>query len=280
MSAAAILVASAVMAVASGSASATLTPIYNNTPKTLPGSFASLGFECCQVSQFGGQVGFKAPLPGKVWKNPKVTVVLDSWACEHGNVTNENCKTINGNKFELPIRFSIYHVGPGNSVGEPIASGSKVFKIPYRPSVSQICNATVNVKGGWYDKKEGKCYHGFATKISFALKVPKLPENAIISFAYNTSDYGAEPQGPKPCNSTEEGCPYDSLNVAVHQAGEEFAAAPEPGTGTYPDPQEVYIASTYSALFCAPGLPNGTFGPSGPCWNEEQPVMTVAAAEG
>jgi hypothetical protein len=274
--AAALLAATAVMVVASGSASATLTPIYNNSPAKLPGNFASLGFECCQVSQFGGEVSFLAPPTGKVWKNPSITVVLSSWACEKGTVTGENCSTVKGAKFAWPITFSVYEVGPGNSVGAKIAAGSKVFKIPYRPSVSAICNQLPE-PGGWYDSKEGTCYHGFATKITFALKVAKLPANVIISFAYNTSDYGAETQRPKPCNSEPQGCPYDSLNVAYHEKGE---AGNAPSVGSNPDPEEVYIASTYSALFCAPATASGSFEPSGPCWNEEQPVMKVRAQEG
>ena len=273
----ALLAATAVLTAATGSAVAAPTPVYSNTPVKLPGSFASLGYECCQVSEFGGQVSFVPPPAGHVWKNPTVSVVLDVWACEKGNVTNENCSTTKGAKFEWPITFSVYEVGPGNSVGSKIAAGSKVFKIPYRPSVTPICNTTQYQKGGWYDKPEGRCYHGFATKISFPMKLSKMPANAIISFAYNTSNYGAEPQHAA-CQSTEPGCPYDSLNVAVHQPGEPQAKTPS--VGGDPDLQEVYIASKYGALFCPPGEPNGTFGLSGPCWNEEQPVMAVSATEG
>lgn len=274
----ALLAAAAALTAATGTASATPTPVYSNTPVKLPGSFASLGYECCQVSEFGGEVSFVAPPAGHVWKNPTVSVVLDVWACEKGNITNENCSTVKGAKFEWPITFSVYEVGPGNSVGPKIAAGSKLFKIPYRPSVTPVCNTTEFEKGGWYDKPEGRCYHGFATKISFPLRLAKLPEKAIISFAYNTSDFGAEPQHAA-CQSTEAGCPYDSLNVAVHQPGEPQANTPS--VGTDPDIEEVFIGSKSPAYFCAPAAPNGgTFGPSGPCWNEEQPVMAVTAAEG
>jgi hypothetical protein len=284
--AAASCAAFAVIAIASASAGATLTPVYSNIPTKLPGNFASLGYECCQVSEFGGAVGVIAAPPGHVWKNPKVTVVLSSWACQEGGAENGTCVTAKGARFEWPITFSIYELGPGNSVGPKVAAGSKVFKIPYRPSASQICNSLPS-PGGWYDKADEHCYHGFASKISFALKLAKLPEKAIVSVAYNTSDYGAEPQRPKnpECDTPAfqsahngAGCPFDSLNVAVHQSGEEFATTP--AIGTYPDLEEVFIASTYSALFCSPGQANGTFGPSGPCWNEEQPVLSLAAQEG
>ncbi len=279
------ILATAAVLVMAGTASAVPTTIYDNMPTKLPGSYASLGYECCQVSEFGGEVEFKKPaVAGKSWKNPTVSAVLDVWACEQGNITNENCKTAAGAKFEWPITFSLYEVGPGNTVGSKIAAGSTVFKIPYRPSVTPICNTTQYEKGGWYDRAEGTCYHGKATKITFPLKLAKLPEKAIISIAYNTSDYGAQPQHAA-CQSTEAGCPYDSLNVAVHQPGESEAANPpaanQLAVGSDPDLSEVFIASTYSALFCSPGVANGTFGPSGPCWNEEQPVLKVtSAAEG
>jgi hypothetical protein len=284
--AAASLAALAVIAIGSASAGATLTPVYSNIPAKLPGNFASLGYECCQVSEFGGAVGTISAPAGHVWKNPKVTVVLSSWACQEGGAENGTCKTTKGAKFEWPLTFSVYELGPGNTVGAKIAAGSRVFKLPYRPSASTICNALPS-PGGWYDRRDEACYHGFAFKVSFPLKLAKLPPQAIVSVAYNTSDYGNEPQranNPE-CDTAAyqtahngAGCPFDSLNVAVHQPGEEFANTP--AVGSYPDLEEVFIASTYSALFCSPGQANGAFGPSGPCWNEEQPVLSVGAHEG
>jgi len=275
--AATILVASAVLAVVAGTASATLAPIYNNIASPLAGNYDSVGFDCCQVSEFGGAVAFEAPPAGKVWKNPKVTVTLSSWACQVGTWSSpsENCKTTKGAKFGWPITFSIYEVGPGNSVGSKIAAASKEFKIPYRPSASSVCKQTEFDKGGWYDKKDGRCYNGFAAKIALRLKVVKLPPEVIVSVAYNTSSYGAEPQNPKPCNSTEAGCPYDSLNVAMLEPSE---GGPTLGT----DPTEdVYVNTTYSAQLCVSGTP-GTFGPAS-CpeyWEGAQPLMRVDAEAG
>ena len=112
-----------------------------------------------------------------------------------------------------------------------------------------------------------------AAKIAITLKVAKLPEKAIISLAYNTSDYGSEPQRPKPCNSTEAGCPYDSLNVGA----ESIKAEAE-----YPLPNYAYINSTYEAEYCGSGTALGTFGISGsesnPCWQGYQPSFRVAAS--
>jgi hypothetical protein len=266
----ALVIAAAMSAAASGTVLAS-TVIWNNIPSSTPGNVPSEGFECCSVSEFGGQVAFA---PGK-WKNPKVTVLMSSWGCQRGSWTAEDCVTGKGAKFEWPITVSIYTVGPGNSPGAKIAAASKVFKIPYRPSTSPICNATENAKGGWYDGKEETCYDGLATKIQMPLKVASLPENAIITVSFNTSDYGVEPQRPKnfPCESTTAGCPFDSLNVGAE------SVLPE---SSFPLPSEAYINTTYEAEYCGSGTALGTFGLTGsegdPCWKGYQPSIKVSAS--
>jgi hypothetical protein len=258
-----------------GTAGATPTIIYNNIAFPQPGNVASEGFACCSASEFGGQVKLAPPPAGHVWKNPTVTVLMSSWACQQGTWFSENCKTTKGAKFEWPITISIYEVGPGNAPGPKIAAASKVFKIPYRPSVTPICNSTTEDKGGWYDKKEERCNHGLAAPISIPLKVVKLPEKVIVSVAYNTSNYGAEPQAPKECDSKEAGYPYDSLNVGAE------SALPE---ASYPLPGDAYISSTSEGEYCNSGTTLGTFGISGsvgnPCWKGFQPSFKVAAVEG
>ncbi len=56
--------------------------IYNSIPSPLPGNVASYGMEAYSMSQFGAQVTF-APESGQ--KNPYVTVLMSSWACEEGS---------------------------------------------------------------------------------------------------------------------------------------------------------------------------------------------------
>ncbi len=266
----AIATAVAVTMVGTGAALAK-TVIWNNIPAAVPGNVVSEGFECCSASEFGGQVAFPA---GKKWKNPKVSVLLSSWACQEGTWTNEHCFTAKGAKFEWPITISIYRVGAENAPGAKIGAASKVFKIPYRPSVSAICNATAEYKGGWYDKKEEACHHGIASKISIPMKIAELPEKAIVSVSYNTSDYGADPQGPQPCNATEAGCPYDSLNVGAE------SVLPE---ASFPLPGYAYIDSTSVGEYCGSETTLGTFGVSGsvgsPCWTGYQPSIEVQATE-
>jgi hypothetical protein len=265
----ALVIAAAMLSAASGTVLAS-TVIWNNYPSTTPGNVPSEGFECCSASEFGGQVAFA---PGK-WKNPKVTVLMSSWGCQERTGPEEVCVTQKGAKFEWPITISIYTVGPGNSPGTKIAAASKVFKIPYRPSTSTICNSTQNDKGGWYDKKEEACHEGLAAKIAIPLKVVELPQRAIITVSYNTSDYGLEPQRPKnpPCESSSAGCPFDSLNVGAE------SVLPE---SSFPLPDEAYINTTSEAEYCGSGTALGTLGLTGseaePCWQGYQPVMKVNA---
>ena len=206
-------VAFAVAAVFAVTSSAALAAevIYNDLESPKPGNVVSLGFEATQTSSFGGQVEFG----GTARNNPTVGVIMSSWACQSGT-WNENCISAKGAKFEWPITFTVNAVGPGNSVGALLGSGSKVFKIAYRPSASAKC--TGESAGAWYHM--GECFHGKALKLNLPLKIANLPSKAIVTISYNTSDYGATPQRPQACNSEPQGCPYDSLNVGVQDGFE------------------------------------------------------------
>jgi hypothetical protein len=278
--AATLLAATGVLAVAAGTASASVV-VYNNIPATLPGNFQSIGFAATQTSQFGGQVGFASIQR----KNPTVTVAMSSWACEKGRWTWPSsgtlCITKAGAKFKQNVTLNIYEVGPGNSVGAKVLSQTKEFEMPFRPSASSKC--TGEAAGAWFQKSTGECFHGKAFKIKFTNLGGHLPAaGAIIGVAYNTTHYGAQPQGENtPCfedtSAEAPGCPYDSLNVAIHEKNE---AENAPSVGTNPDPEEVYADSENSGMFCSPQSPTpGSFIQSGPCWNEEQPVIEVQAAK-
>jgi hypothetical protein len=240
--------------------------IYSNIPATLPGNFASYGNEAYSHAEFGGQIEFA----GAARKNPKVTIAMSSWACQSGAWNTNDCVTGAGAKFAWPITVNVYEVGPEGSVGAKLASGSKTFKMPYRPSASPKC--TGGQAGEWYGK--GSCWHGKAFKISMSLKAAKLPTNAIVSVSYNTTDYGPNPIGTTACNSSSAGCFYDSLNVAVIE--------PEEGPPTIgADPTDaIYVNTTNSAETCESGT-LGVFGPAkcAAFWEGAQPALAVSASE-
>ncbi len=261
---AAVLLALAAMAATAATAGAEV--IYDNIPSPLPGNFASYGNEAYSVAEFGGEVG----LAGSARKNPTVTVVMSSWACQRGSWVAENCESgLPKMKrfFKVPVTIKAYAVGPGNTVGALLAQRTKTFKMQYRPSGDPVhCTG-----GTWYDAADSTCYHGFAFPISLKLKMSTLPSNAIISVSYNTSHHGPAPIGTSACNATSAGCPYDSLNIA-------FSEAPE-GTlslGSNPT-EELFVNSTYNAMYCGSEATLGTFAPTGSCYEGQQPVIEVSA---
>jgi hypothetical protein len=260
---AALLATSALLAVAAGAASAAT--VYNNMPGKLPGNFASIGFEATSSSEFGGEIEAAGPQ----LRNPTVTVVMSSWACERGVWTwpsnGEACATAGGMTFSWPVTLNVYEVS-GEEPGPLIFSRTQTFAMPYRPSASSKCTGAN--AGKWFQK--GTCFNGKAFKITFPNLGIVLPPKSIISVAYNTSDYGAELQRPKPCNSEPRGCPYDSLNVAVHSKGDG-----PPTVGSNPAPDDAYVNSTWAEMYCESPGGLGKFALSDNCWTEEQPVMLV-----
>jgi len=272
--AATVLAVTAVLAVVAGTASAAKTVIYSDIPSPLPGNLASVGFQATQTSEFGGQVEFG---PGS-WKSPTVKVTMSSFACVTGNWFKGDCETPSGSKFEWPITISLYSVEPDNSVGTLMARASKTFKLPYRPSFNILhCNS--ENAGKWYSGASKKCFNGKAFNISLGLNVAKLPEKAIVSVAYNTSGYGAVPQGyATACASKEEGCFYDSLNVGLAEVSPTVGAAP------LRVEEKAYLNAALGGDYCDGGAAGtGTFrldSPSAGCWEEFQPAIEVKASAG
>lgn len=265
----AILASVSAMAFTAGVADAAQEVIYNDIPASLPGNFASVGFEATSTSEFGGQVEFA----GTARKNPKVTVAMSTWACQIGGVSQDTCETPKpGKKFKWPITLNLYEVGPSNSVGTKIGSVTKTFAMPYRPSEDDTeCAKKGSGPGTWFDKAENACYHGMAFTITF--KVPfEVRGKAIVSLAYNTSTYGSSPAAPAPCNKTSSGCYYDSLNVATAEPAENTLTVGKQPT------EDVYVDSNYEPMFCEGGT-KGTFGPAN-CpgfWEGDQPIFEIIA---
>jgi hypothetical protein len=251
----ALVAATAIVAIMAGTAIAA-TVVYNNVPAPLPGNMPSIGFQATSTSEFGGLVEFTATQR----KEPTVTVVMSSWACQFGNGTT--CATVPGATFSQQITLKIYNENAltGEPEGAPISTTQQTFEIPYRPTESKKCPGSPEGKG-W-----GKeCFKGKTHAIVFHPTEVVLPAKAIVSVAYNTQSYGANPTGV-------EG-PYNSLNVAVTDP----EAPPSLSVGTDPLPEYTYVNSTYLAMYepephGAPGtfsLANG--------WTGYQPVFKVTA---
>jgi hypothetical protein len=97
-----------------------------------------------------------------------------------------------------------------------------------------------------------------------------LPASAVLSVAYNTSDFGASPYGhANPCNATVAGCGYDSLNVAL---------TGPPTVGTDPLSDDAYVNSSWNGAYCDPANPGiEHFVLDTGCWSGFQPAIEVQA---
>ena len=221
----AFLAAGAFSAVAAGAASAEV--VYNNVPSSLPGNFASIGLAATSSSEFGGQV----ELAGTARKNPVVTVVMSSWACESGTVES-NCTTTKNKTFKVPVTVRIYGAGELNEA--PYAEKTTNVKMKYRPTSN-----AAKCPGGerWYDEATTECSHGYAFPITVKLKTKKMPKNAIVTVSY--------PHASGPATS---------LNVAVSEPPEGTLSV-----GKHPVSEWV-VNSSWSGMYGSAATDVGTLG--------------------
>jgi hypothetical protein len=200
--------------------------VFVSIPDQMPGNVVSLGFEATQTDELGDQIRLA---PGKRALKT-VTVVMSSWACESGS-WNAGCTTTPGAKFQESVTLTLYQIHPSdpNLPGPVIASRTRTFSMPYRPSANPTKCGTGATQ--WYSSADDDCYNGKAFKITFNFARPNLvlPDELIYGIAYDTSTSGNTPHGARPCQATTEGCPDDSLNVGIE------AGLPKRGTDLLPD---------------------------------------------
>jgi hypothetical protein len=254
---------------------ATTVSVYNDFVPSggpIPGNIPSLGFEATSASEFGGVVH----LDGTARKAPKVKVIMSSWGCQRGGWTTHDCSTDTGAKFSHPLTLSLYGVNGDGSPGALLARSTQTFSMPYRPSATfQKCfgaNA-----GKWF--KQGTCYNGKAFLVAFPAfsKTTVVPDDIIVSIAYNTTHYGSSPVGESAsCFSVSPGCPYDSLNVGV-QDGFALPSGTPPSLGSWPRPDDAYLNSTSGGQYCDGSLGFGTFRLDAGCWTGYQPQFQILA---
>lgn len=262
----------AMLAVLLAAASASAMPVYNNLPrissenKKLPKNMPSIGFQATSTSQFGGLVEFSAKSKGR--SNPRVTFTLSDWACQTGG--GESCVSARKSTWTWPITVNIYEVGMGNTVGALIASKTETVTIPFRPSASAACAS--EDPGGWYEPKTKECFHGILKKFTFTLAGATLPaKEAIVAIAYDTQTHGAEPTGtPGPENSLNVGLTETRTNGKGEKEG-------LPSVGGQPLPEDVFVNSSWSEMYCEGASDIGSFGDSGACWAPYQPSFEVSA---
>lgn len=222
--------------------------IYDSTVSPSPGNLPSLGYEATQTVEFGNQITFGGT--ARVLDN--VVVQMSSWGCQTGS--GATCSTSPGATFSEPITLNIYAVGPPSAdgpstvTGSPIATETKTFAIPYRPSADPTdCSTAPDDGTQWYDAALATCFNGYLTDITFDFGHVTLPDSVIYGIAYNTSDYGAHPYGDSTACHAAGDCGYDALNVALSND------PPSPAVGSDPEPGTVYWDTGYAGFYCDGG---------------------------
>jgi hypothetical protein len=249
-------VAFSIAAMAMSAVTASATPgkvVYNNlntvaaTVNGLPNEDTySLDAENFPV---GGMVEF-SKRPGAL---KSLTTELDSFSCERGTYSLENCYTLHpSKKFRYTMTANVYEVGPSNEeLGPPIASSTASFKLRFRPTTNTSCPLTVEGKGFGANCDVG----GLLQKVTFKRFTPAavLPERAIITL----TDTAGDPAS-------------DIVNVGLqasykeYKEGKFFEELPTEGpeVGGYPLPAAVFT--------------NGVIN-DGENWEGFQPVFEVTA---
>jgi hypothetical protein len=221
------------------------TAAYSSLVSPLPGNIPSLGVESSFFDELGNEVNLTSS--GTL---SSVVATMSSFTCQTGS--GATCVTTPGATFPVPITFTIYSAGPGNTLGSPIASATQTFDIPYRPSADDtICGGT----GPWLDPASGECFNGLASNITFDASNftpvnPMLPSTLIYGISYNTETNGYDPLGvTTPANGLNISTSTDPSDVTV---------------GSDADPGFLFMAQTAvftlnSSITCATMLPAGVF---------------------
>jgi hypothetical protein len=212
---------------------------YNSMPTDVVNCInPATGFEATSTNEFGDLVNL-APTSGT---HVSLQVDFQSFACQSGHWYDATCSSASGATFDWPITANLYDPAGSGGLTTPIATVTTTQTIPYRPSADPSCPAvgSSNVVGAAWQNPQapgGQCQNSIGKVLTFNFpNVITLPSQVVWTVAFNTSDYGASPQGTQACTGTSGGCPYDSLNVG----DKSYPNAPYAGT----DPSEdtVYLS--------------------------------------
>ena len=271
------LVAAIVPATSVFAAPAAPSKVLYNSLAPAQGNIPSVGGQAYQFGQIGNEVTLT-----RTAKLATVTITMSTWGCQSGGWSTANCTTTPGAKFSEPITLNIYRAPatdpftqqdmPGNGTpGSIIASVTKTFSIPYRPSMNATkCSGSspYDGLGAWFDATNQTCQAGMMTNISFTVSSLNIsvPKTFVYGIAYNTTSYGTAPYGTgTACFNTTQGCGYDLLNVGLSNDPANLNA----GKDTYPG--TLWWDTQTASNYCDDGnAGTGTFRidspDTTPCW--------------
>lgn len=176
------------------------TDVYNALPSVSPvTNYPSQAFQAQQTAEFGDYIH----LGGTARTLNTVTVTMSDWAL-YSDYSSDTRYSGDSTNWTHPITLNVYsnHLDGNGVPDQKIATVTQNISIPWRP-VPDGCDAT-----GWTDSA-GHCNHGLAFNATFDLSSLNvtLPDDIIVSVAFNTQTWGYSPIG--------SAGPYNSLNVAV-----------------------------------------------------------------
>lgn len=234
-------------------------------------NISSEGFECCSTKEIGDALVFTHGAN----KLKRVSVVMSSFGCESGHWYSDDCETTPGDAFPVPITLKVYAaLNPSSAslgVGQLIATQTRTFNIPYRPSKDDA-NCTGQDAGKFVGKVDKLCDKGLSHVIWFNFNPAQvaLPAEAIVTVAYNTSDAGYNPIGQNAqCFTSPGGCGYDALNVSADGNGGFI--------GSNADLNGVFVNYGDPSFYCT-GSGSGLILDT-PCWTGFHPEIQVNASQ-
>lgn len=262
-----LLVCGAVLGLTAATASAKAkvprSVLYTSTAPGV-GNIPSVGVEAYSFNQIGDEVILR-----RVAKLKSVAVQFSSWACQSGGWNTDDCMTAPGATFTTPVTLNIYRAsttdsGTGETTpGALIATVTKTFTFPYRPSASPHC--TGSQAGEWFKNGQG-CFNGIAHTIGFTLTglKTKLPRDVVWGVSYNSDN-----SGPEPLHGTNS--PTDSLNVGL---------SPKVRAGKQRYPGGLFWDTRYAPFSCGAPFVPGDFNldaAGGNCWTGYVPAAQFNA---
>ena len=248
------------------------TTIYDSTVPAAT-SLISLAYQATQATEIGNQIQF-ATGTSRTLNNVKIT--MESFGCgTSGGWSTADCVTTPGATFNQAITLNLYNA-VGNTVGSQITSVTQIVPLKYRPSYDSVhcpANLDPNGYGKWWDGTA--CNNSIATDATISLGAVTVPNNVIYGIEIRTSGYGDPALGGglgygNPCNAASNGCPYDSLNVALSLDPTDVTV------GSDPLQNGIYWNTSTAANYCDLGTPggSGTFRFDGGCWGDQPPYAS------
>jgi cadherin-like protein len=194
---ASLAVAAALVGAFGGSVARAALPtaaVYDAVPGVLPPNMPSLGFQATQTSELGDYVH----LAGTNRVLGTVTVTMSDWAL------HSDYPSLDSSGWTHPITLNVYDSGTPLGPGALLRTMTRTFTIPWRPAADPTCAG-----GTAWRASDGQCYNGVAFTVAFDLgsSLTTLSDDVVVSVAYNTQSYGANPLGAAG--------PYNSLNVGL-----------------------------------------------------------------